>query len=313
MDPYHYINSGPPARIRLEQPHRDWARYMVDLVSARPTRYEENNTIQGDYYQPAGVKSAPLVILFHGIGDQLLIPCRLLAQGLAKRGLACFVLYSVFHSRRMPAELKGRYPALTADEWFDSYMISVTDVRQVIDWAEKRPEIDAGRVALVGISFGGFISAIAMGVDSRIGTGVFIVTGGNSEKIGQLSKKRYMRSIYRSPGAEYERKQRLFRQYLTEVEEKGFENVEAPSRSYLIDPVTFGYNLRQRPVLMLNALWDEYIPREATLDLWEAAGRPELGWFPGTHTLFWLWFPLIRRRIMRFLAAALCAERDRIR
>jgi acetyl esterase/lipase len=310
MNPYHYTDNGPQVGMRLQQPHREWLQYAVDFASAHPTRHLKNNLVQGDYYQPPGAQNAPLVILFHGIGDQLLIPCNLLARMLVKRGMACFVLYSVFHSRRMPFDLKRRYPALTPEEWFETYVISVTDIRQVIDWAEKRAEINREQVALVGISFGGFISAITMGVDDRVKTGVLLIAGGNSEKIGQFSRKRHMRRGYHHTKAEYERNQLLYRQYLTEVAARGFENVNPPSRSYLIDPMTFGYKLRERPVLMLNALWDEYIPREATLDLWEASGKPELGWFPGTHTLFWLWFPLIRRRIARFLITTFAMDRN---
>jgi len=300
MNPYHYTNNGPRATVKLLKNQRECARYAVEFPSARPTHHEKNNTVQGEYFQPPNAQNAPLVILFHGIGDQLLVPCRLLARSLVKKGMACFVLYSVFHSRRMPEELKQRYPALTPDEWLESYVISVTDVRQVIDWAEKRPEIDASRVALLGISFGGFISAIAMAVEDRVKAGVFLIAGGNSEKVARFSRKRSMRG-FRRTREEYEQNQSLYQQYLAEVAEKGFEHVDVPNRSYLVDPVTFAHNLRERPVLMLNAMWDEYVPQEATLDLWEASGKPELGWFPGTHTLFWLWFPLIRRRIARFL------------
>jgi dienelactone hydrolase len=301
MNPYHYTGDSPHATIELLRNQRDCARYAVKFPSARPTHHDKNNIVQGEYFQPLNASAAPLVILFHGIGDQLLFPCRLLARALVKQGMACFVLYSVFHSRRMPEELKLRYPALTPDEWFESYVISVTDVRQVIDWAEGRPEIDSERVALLGISFGGFISAIAMAVEERVKAGVFLIAGGNSEKVARFSRKRSMRGYRRTP-EEYERNQRLYQQYLTEVAEKGFEQVAVPNRSYLVDPVTYARNLRNRPVLMLNALWDEYIPQQATLDLWEASGKPELSWFPGTHTLFWLWFPLIRRRVSRFLA-----------
>jgi hypothetical protein len=72
--------------------------------------------------------------------------------------------------------------------------------------------------------------------------------------------------------------------------------------------MTFGHCLQERPVLLLNALWDEYIPREATLDLWEASGKPAIRWFPGTHTTFWLWYPFIRRKISRFLVSTFDTE-----
>ncbi len=308
MNPFHYSDDGLNARVQLKQRHREWEHYTVHYPTAHPTRHEKNNTVRAEYFRPLKVTGAPLVILFHGIGDQLLIPCRLLARSLVKKGMACFVLYSIFHSRRMPDEVKQRYPTLTPDEWFESYVISVTDVRQAIDWARGRTEIDTEKVGIIGISFGGFISAITMGIDDRIKAGVFLIAGGNSQKIGHLSRKRSMRKGYQVTEEEYLHNQQVYRQYLGEVDEKGFENVTPPSRAYLIDPMTYGHRLRERPVLLLNALWDEYIPRQATLDLWKASGKPPLSWFPGTHTTFWLWYPFIRRKITRFLVSTFDTE-----
>jgi cephalosporin-C deacetylase-like acetyl esterase len=306
MNPYHYQNGVPEANLKLEQETEKWLHYAVSFPTALPTRHEKNNIVHGDYFQPRGIDNTPLVVLFHGIGDQLLIPCKLLAQTLVKKGTACFILYSVFHSRRMPETVKKRYPTLTPEEWFESYQISVTDIRQSIDWAKGRAEINKEQVAVLGISFGGFVSAITMGVDERIKAGVFLIVGGNSEKIGRNSRKRSMKKGFKPrTEEEYNEIQREYANYLTEVAEKGFENVTTARKSFLTDPMTFAYSLRKRPVLMLNALWDEYIPREATIDFWEACGRPDIGWFPSTHTTFWLWFPLIRRRIVHFLSSTL--------
>jgi hypothetical protein len=55
---------------------------------------------------------------------------------------------------------------------------------------------------------------------------------------------------------------------------------------------------------MINALWDQAIPREATDDFWEAAGKPPITWFPATHPTIWLWYPFIRHKIVRFLQSA---------
>ena len=65
--------------------------------------------------------------------------------------------------------------------------------------------------------------------------------------------------------------------------------------------MTFAHLLQQRPLLMINALWDEFIPKEATLDFWEACGKPNISWYPGTHASIWLWYPLILRQITSFI------------
>lgn len=302
MNPYNYSSGELHVNLQLKQTTPRWLRYTVDFPTAHPTRYEKNNTVRGEYFQPRDTEyTTPLVILLHGMGDESLIPCKFLARALAKKGIACFVLRLVFHSSRMPETVRKRLRNLTADEWFEGYRISVIDVRQVIDWASSRSEINEEQIAVIGISFGGFTSAITMGIDKRIKAGVFIVSAGNSEKISWKSRKSTMKEWYKRTEAEYNEIQSCYAQYLAEVAEKGFEKVTPVRKNFLTDPMTFAHYLRGRPVLMLNALWDEYIPRESTLDFWEACGKPAITWFPGTHTSFWLWYPLISRKIARFL------------
>ena len=304
MNPYSYERIEVNPFFHLKETTARWLRYAVHFPTAHPTTHPENSTVSGEYFQPRDTADAPLAILVHGIGDPSIIPCQLFAKALVKRGIACFVLHLVFHSTRMPEAIKSRVPDLTLDEWFEGYQISVTDVRQVIDWAESRPEIDRGKIAVIGISIGGFISAIAMGIDKRITAGVFLVAGGNSERIHREGRKQIGNRRHSSPEAEFQQAQKRYRQYLTEVAERGVENVPPAKKNYFIDPMTFASYLRDRPVLMLNASWDEYIPRQATVDFWEASGKPSIVWFPTTHATIWLWYPLIRRKITRFLESA---------
>jgi len=233
------------------------------------------------------------------MGARSVIPCKLISRTLAQHSIASFILYLIFHETRISAELKKKYPNLSSDEWFDSYRISVTDVMRVVDWAMARPEIETDKIALAGISFGGFISAITMGLDRRIAASILIVMGGNSEKITRHSL--LLRRQYKKDEDEYQNNQQIYKKFLFEVENNGLENVDIPNRSYLTDPLTYSCYLRNRPVLMINALWDEMIPRIATLDMWRACGQPPLIWFPATHASIWLWYPWISPRISDFL------------
>jgi dienelactone hydrolase len=231
----------------------------------------------------------------------------MIARTLAKKGIASFILYLIFHTYRVPDSIKGRYPRLTAEEWFENYQISVTDVRQVIDWAQTRPEIDRANIGVVGISLGSFVSGIAMGLDKRIKAGVLVESGGNSDKITRYSW--LLRWQYKTDPAEFERNQAVYAQYLAEVQEKGFENVAAAKSSYFTDSMTFSPYLRNRPLMMINALMDEMIPRAATMDLWKSCGKPPIGWYPATHASIWVWYPLIGRRIEKFFKANLAASK----
>lgn len=303
MNPYTYANDKNSFKTQLKEATSRWERYTVEFPTAHPDGYARNNIVRGEYLFPCNDGAVPLAILVHGMGDRSVIPCKLLARTLAKRGIASFILYLVFHESRIPETIKGRFPRLTADEWFESYQISVTDIRKVIDWANTRSEIDNERVAVAGISFGGFVSAIAMAIDKRIKAGVLVVSGGNTEKMTRHSF--ILKRQYHNNAAEYSKNQERYRQYLDEVEKKGFENVNAAKQSYLTDPMTFASQLRGRPVLMLNALWDEMIPRVAAIDFWWESGKPPIVWLPATHATIWGWYPFIGPRVARFLKANL--------
>ena len=298
MNLYSYQADNLDFNVKLAKKNRSWQHYTVDFPTAHPTRYEKSNTVRGEYFRPASGDNLPLAILVHGLGDRSVIPLKILARSLVRKGIACFVLYLVLHSSRMPPNGPSR---LSSDEWFENYRISVIDVRQVIDWAETRAEINKEQIGAIGISFGGFISAIAMGIDRRIRAGVLVASGGNLEKIAFMSKTLPKKWGFRHNEAEFTAKQHRYLQYLSEVAERGLEKVKPPARGFLIDAMTYAHRLRKRSLLLINARWDEVIPREATLDFWKACGKPAISWFPGGHATIWLWYPLLKRKIIRFL------------
>jgi cephalosporin-C deacetylase-like acetyl esterase len=304
LNPFSYQSGEQPFNLRLRKTAGRWTSYLVDFPSAFRDGLWGRSIVRGEYFRPQEPGPAPLVILLHGMGDHSVIPCRLLARSLAGNGTACLVLYLMVHSSRLPENMKQKYPVFTSEEWFQIYRTSVIEVRQAVDWAAGREEIDVGKIAVVGISFGGFISAIAMGVDERVGAGVFIVSAGNSEKVNHLSQLGAIIKDYRRTEEEYQRLQEDYMHYLAEVAEKGVECVTPARRGYLIDPMTYAYSLRQRPLLMINARWDEAISAEATLDFWRACGQPDISWLPATHATIWLWYPIISRKIAGFFKAS---------
>jgi dienelactone hydrolase len=305
MNPYSYQRTETVTNIHLKETNSRWLRYAVDFPTAHATQYKESNTVFGEYFQPQDADCAPLAIMVHGWGDRSTIPYKLMARTLAKKGIASFILYLVFHSSRMPETIKSRIPlVLTNEEWFEGYRASVIEIRQIIDWASSRPELDKEQVGVIGISLGGFISAIAMGLDKRIKAGAFLVGGGNSEKIAWNTKNK---SIVKGHGCTEEECHEIrshYQQYLAETAKKGFGNIVPAKNCFLTDTLTFAPYLRKRPILMLNALWDEAIPKEATLDFWEACHKPSIMWLPGTHVTFWLWYPLIEQKITGFLTSS---------
>jgi cephalosporin-C deacetylase-like acetyl esterase len=302
INPYNYTPQNNGVSRSLKERSGTWTGYDVIFPSAISTPHLGAVQVAGEFIVPSAQGRVPLAILVHGMGDRSIGPCRMIARTLAKRGIASFILYLVFHSRRAPPLIKQKYPSLSAEEWFESYRISVIDVRQVIDWAVCQPEIDHAAISIVGISFGGMISSIAMALDKRIRAGVFIVSGGNSEKMTRHSF--LLRWQYLVKKEEYVRNQKAFQAYLAEVAQKGFEQVPAARQAYLTDPLTYCGDIKSRPVLMLNAFWDEMIPRVSTLDMWKALDKPAIAWYPATHASIWAWYPWMGQRIARFLTGS---------
>jgi pimeloyl-ACP methyl ester carboxylesterase len=304
INPFEYQQIQSRFSLSLSHQNSRWRRYEVNFPIAFPGIFHNSLTAYGDYYQSASCEKAPLVILVHGWGDHSAIPMQMLARSLAGKGTNAFVLYLPFHSRRLPVEMKPRSPVFTPEEWFNGYRVAVTDVRQVIDWTKIVTKIDCSRIAIIGLSMGAFVGSIAMGIDRRIRAGVFIVSGGNTGKISQLNRIGTFRRRYRTSEQVYAVQQADYALYLEQVVEQGWEHVEPSRQSFLIDPLTFAGQLRFRPVLTINATWDEFIPREAARDFQSACGPCETMWLPLSHSTIWLCYPLIARRIHRFLRSA---------
>jgi len=305
VNPFSYSEKIPTFNLRLVKQNKHWRHHQVEFPVASANCYHGGEIARGEYFEPLKNAKIPLAILIHGWGDHSVLPFKWMADGLLKRGIACFVLYLPFHASRLPDEMKPRLNNLTPDEWFTGYQMAVTDIRFIIDWAAQNDHIDKDKIIVIALSLGAFVSSIAMGIDPRIKAGVFIVNGGNSGKIMQLNRVSYLKKDYRLPEAAYREKQKKYAQYLIDIADKGFENVEPEQKSYLIDPLTYAPMLQKRPVMMINALWDEVIPQEASLDFWKACGQCERVSFPSTHASIWLWYPLIIRRINKFLKTAL--------
>jgi predicted esterase len=300
-NPYEYTPDGSVFNLKQIEDRPRWRRYELSFRPASADPRIGGNIARAEYYQPRQASPAPLVIVAHGMGDTSLIPARMLARSLSKHGWASLVPYLTAHSSRTPQVNEPK--TLTPDDWFELYRTSAIEIRQMLDWASGRVGIDNRRIAIAGISFGGFVSSIAMAIDERIQAGILIVSGGNALKINQLSAT--MRRHYPGPPADYERLENEYQAYLNEVSRQGLWAVTPPWRNFLIDPLTFAPLLQNRSLLMINALWDSYIPRQVASQMRRASGARSMMWLPAGHLTIWLFYPLFARRIRDFLKKSL--------
>ncbi len=297
-NPYDYLPTDVSAVVSIPSKNH-YSKFAVTFPSAadRDGKYPMGH-VTGVYYLPKRSSKVPLVIFVHGIGDTSTVPCHALARSLIKVGIASFVIYLPIHSRRLPETMRD-FHALSIDEWLELYRVSVINIRQVLDWAQHRPEIDSSRLGIAGISFGGYVAGIALGVDERLKAGALLLSCGNQEKLGYTrSTKQIPR--YNVTETTYKEGQHQYLDYVERVSSLGFENVIPPKSSYPFDPYTFCSTIKTKPVFLANALWDEYFPRKAAKEFWQACGRPNQLWLPSGHATAWLFYPMIRSRVVKF-------------
>ena len=300
MFPYNYAKNEAPFELSLVGKSSLRAHYEVKFPSACQADYVEGNTVFADYFVPQNTE-APLMIILHGYGDTSLAPCLTLARLLVRNGVATFVVYLPFHSRRLPPGRQGSMLTGDARMWFEINRRAIIEIRQVVDWACTRGEIIKHKIGITGISLGGMISSIAMAVDKRINIGVFITIGGNLKELGWGNK-----SVANQVGHNCTREEcwavyEQYPEYLLKVKNEGLEGIKPAKECFLIDPLTFAEYLQGRQVLMINGKDDEVVSSRSTQILWEACGKPPLRWISGTHSEAYSQSTLINEQIIQFL------------
>ena len=296
-----YTAGAADFNLKLIRKNKYRRHYLVDFPVVSSGHFPGGDIARGEYFEPVGRTNIPLVIMIHGWGDHSVLPFKWMTAGLTKKGIACFVLYLPFHTNSMTPEIKQKLSHLSQDEWFTGYQTAVTDVLRVLDWAGQNSQINQQQISIVSLSLGAIVGSIAMGIDARITAGVFIVHGGNTGKIMQTNSVSRFGKKYRLTPDVYLEKQKNYADYLRETGQKGFDNVLPPERNYLIDPLTFAPMLKGRPVLMIDARWDEIFPQDSSEDFQKACGDCERLVLPASHANIWIWYPIIVQRINKFL------------
>ncbi|CAA9391607.1 MAG: hypothetical protein AVDCRST_MAG64-1224 [uncultured Phycisphaerae bacterium] len=127
---------------------------------------------------PAGKAGPfPVVVAVHGLTSHKAQVAAQVAPQLTRRGFAVLCPDMPRHGERPgdPRSLVDRGDIAAA---FAMGRRAVNDVRQTIDLAEQRPDLDtSGGVSLVGYSLGSWINSVAGAADARVNAMVLMVGG----------------------------------------------------------------------------------------------------------------------------------------
>jgi len=266
--------SSLPARFRLPDGSFAWRATRMQTVtdtlevwdvtfpSPVTTPEESNNTVHCEYYRSRQSGRRPGVIVLHILGGDFPL-ARVFANALAQSGVHALFLKMPYYGPRRDPMSSRRMVSTDPRQTAEGMMQAVLDIRRGVSWLAARPEIDAKRIGIFGISLGGITAALATANEPRITSACFLLAGGDvAEGLWNSREARQVRDKWLAEGKTRE------------------EFVEALAS---VDPVTYAAAARGKRILMLNAASDDVIPRACTESLWRALGEPEIHWFSGNH------------------------------
>jgi dienelactone hydrolase len=242
----------------------------VTFPSPVETPDKENNTVHCEYFCPngEGAKKYPAVVVLHILGGDFDL-CRLFSRNFAHNGVCALFLKMPYYGPRRPAGSSKRMISVDPRETVEGMTQAVLDIRRAAAWLAAQEEVDPERIGIFGISLGGITAALAATAEPRLSCGAFMLAGGD---IGSAA--------WDAPEGKAEPEiERAKRFWLAQgrTREEYLETLRP------VDPVRYGENVRGRRLLMLNANYDEVIPRRCTEALWKSFGEPEIVWYDGGH------------------------------
>lgn len=206
----------------------------------------------------AGPGPFPLVLLVHGFESNKEGVSRQLARVLADCQMACLAIDLPFHGERSGSP-KEMFPPDKLDEAYRHAVQAVKELRQAIDLAETRRELDTSHgIGLIGYSMGAWIGTLAGVADRRVNAMVLMVPGSAVVTAGRREAE--------GPGVP--------------------ERLDLVHAYPMLRHNTALPRFSPRPVLLQNGKKDILVPSERAMALYEAAGAPkESRWYDSGHLL----------------------------
>lgn len=262
-----------PASLASDEVRRDRARFVVrDL--AIPTVGPERR-VEFEYYDVDGGERKPVVVLLPIFNGQLSIT-RFFARYFANQGWGAIVI------------VRGRDALNGIAEPDDTIRANVDDYRRVLDWAEEQPEIDAGRIGLLGISFGAIDAVVLAALDDRIDALVTLMGGGD---LSDVMVGTHYRPVARTVQDLVE-SEGITKDALREELDERIET----------NPLELARYIDAGRVLMVLARTDVIVPFATQEALRESMGAPETLYLPTGHRPSVFYFPSLRSRAYEFFA-----------
>lgn len=130
----------------------------------------------GIYIVPKGLKGrAPLVISMHGGGGSPEVALfhgganyHDMVRGGMKRGYVVWAPTHLFFAEGYPRDIRNRIDSRMRHVGTSLTAVEIAKISRSLDVILKRPEVDPKRVAMVGLSYGGYYTLVTAALEPRI-------------------------------------------------------------------------------------------------------------------------------------------------
>ena len=246
----------------------------------------DDSRITFEFYEPSSSKPSPVVLLMPILNGQKHI-MRPFATKFAKNGYAVVIIDTVQRSTLLDD--------LTEPE--TAIRRTIQRHRRVIDWIETRPDLDASRLGVFGVSLGGFNALFLAAIDRRVSVVSPALVGGGLPYILVTSNERRIVEATESVKTRLSMDNEQLEEYLT-------EKIET-------DTLTVAPHINAERVLMVLTKRDKTVPYDSQLRLRDAMGYPEAVTLPTGHVTAAAYLFFVRSRVLEFFDRKLAEENTR--
>lgn len=122
--------------------------------------------VPATFVVPTDSAPAPAVLLLHGFSSNKERMTQSVGRALLARGVASLAVDLPFHGERDGAEkeLPYRNPLALVTAW----RTAVREARAAIEWMAAQPEVDDGRIGVIGYSLGGFLALMTASEERQL-------------------------------------------------------------------------------------------------------------------------------------------------
>jgi hypothetical protein len=258
---------------------------------------EPGNEVRAVYYKSLTPGAKKLVIVLPIWGTSTYPPSRI-SSGYARRSSGdANIIWVLGNTPLFPwiglstTSSEEQFVQMATDS-AERYRTAVIDMRRLLDWAEGQHDIDASRIAMVGFSMSALVAATLLGNDDRVSAAVLMMGAANLADVFAMCAK--------SAG---EVRQHVLSTYGWSLDRYHafFDDLFGPA-----DPASYARRYDPHEIMMIDAAFDDCMPRSSRDALWEATGHPQRITLlarhrSGFYSLTPLGLNLVRRKIYAFL------------